>query len=249
MLIIGRIVRSGRWWAAEVPLIGVYTQGKSRKDAEAMLADAVGEVIASPATITPIEGDEVTIGVDDSLTLAAYILKYQRETAGLSLAEVARLLGAKSRNAYASYEQGRTHPTIGKFEELLGVVAPDVALVVGRRPTRNARRRAVAHLAGPVEAHLVVGRIALAVGGAGAAAGRQALTVGAQLADLAVAGRLAAHGADGLRAGRGERHHEGAQREADGELQGHGHLDRWPPCRSPQRVLREGPSASSCRAG
>jgi transcriptional regulator with XRE-family HTH domain len=52
---------------------------------------------------------------------------------GLSLADVAKLLGASSRNAYASYEQGRTEPTLGKFRELLLAVAPDMTLTVGPR--------------------------------------------------------------------------------------------------------------------
>lgn len=43
------------------------------------------------------------------------------------IADVAKTLGSSSRNAYASYEQDRTEPTLGKFRELLLAVAPDMA--------------------------------------------------------------------------------------------------------------------------
>jgi len=63
----------------------------------------------------------------------------------LSLADVAKMLGSSSRNAYASYEQGRTEPTLGKFRELLMAVAPDMALTVGPRlAPRPVRPRGVA---------------------------------------------------------------------------------------------------------
>jgi transcriptional regulator with XRE-family HTH domain len=60
----------------------------------------------------------------------------------LSLADVARLLGTSSRNAYASYEQGRTEPTLGKFRELLMAVAPEMTLTVGPRSGPRAAKPA-----------------------------------------------------------------------------------------------------------
>ncbi|MHB1847073.1 MAG: helix-turn-helix domain-containing protein, partial [Deltaproteobacteria bacterium] len=45
-----------------------------------------------------------------------------REAHGLSLAEVSRRLGQRSRNAYARYEQGLSVPTIDKLEKLLSAV-------------------------------------------------------------------------------------------------------------------------------
>ena len=120
-MLIGRIAKEqGSLWSAEVDAIGAFTQGTSRKDAISMLGESDG-VIA------------VLVDATQPSRLAAQVLKYQREVHGLSLADVARLLGTSSRNAYASYEQGRTEPTLGKFRELLMAVAPDMALVVGPR--------------------------------------------------------------------------------------------------------------------
>ena len=57
------------------------------------------------------------------------LLRRQREKSGLSLADVANRLGAKSRNAYARYERGTSVPTIEKLDELLQAVSPDQDIV------------------------------------------------------------------------------------------------------------------------
>jgi DNA-binding XRE family transcriptional regulator len=95
---------------------------------------------------------QVLVDANEPALLAAQVLKYQREVHGLSLADVAKLLGASSRNAYASYEQGRTEPTLSKYRELLHAVAPEMALIVGprlgtirnRKSTRARRRKSAA---------------------------------------------------------------------------------------------------------
>src|SRR5262249_43413357 len=117
MMLTGRIWKeTKRWWAAEAPIAGVYTQGRSRKDAAAMLADAFESLISRPGfrvTVTDeANSDHVLIEANEPSALAAYVLKYQREVHGLSLAQVAKTLGASSRNAYARYEQGTSVPTL-----------------------------------------------------------------------------------------------------------------------------------------
>ncbi len=147
MMLIGRLSKeSGTWWAAEAPVAGVYTQGRSRKDAAAMLADAFESLINRPGfkvTVTDEgDGEQVLIEANEPAALAAYVLKYQREVHGLSLAQAARALGASSRNAYARYEQGDSVPTLDKFAELLRAVAPEVTLIIGtRKPVAAAPRR------------------------------------------------------------------------------------------------------------
>ena len=64
----------------------------------------------------------------------------------LSEAEVADRLGAKSRNAYARYEQGASVPTIEKLDQLLRAVSPGpdcvLALSRAKRPgSREAYRQ------------------------------------------------------------------------------------------------------------
>ena len=70
-------------------------------------------------------GANFEIAAADTRPLISLLLRRQRQKSGLSLAAVAERLGAKSRNAYARYEQGTTAPTVEKLAELLQAIAPD----------------------------------------------------------------------------------------------------------------------------
>jgi transcriptional regulator with XRE-family HTH domain len=62
--------------------------------------------------------------------MISLLLRRQRQKSGLSLKQAAERLGAKSRNAYARYEQGVAVPTVAKLDELLKAIAPDRDIVV-----------------------------------------------------------------------------------------------------------------------
>lgn len=150
MLIAGRIWKDGTWWLAESEIADVITQGKTRADAAAMLADAVESLANRPSfkvTVrdAPASGaGAVTIEANEPAALVALVLRRQREAHGLSLGQAAAALGQSSRNAYARYEQGAATPTLEKFEELLRAVAPNAAVVVGtvRRHCARSERTA-----------------------------------------------------------------------------------------------------------
>ncbi|HEY5565839.1 MAG TPA: helix-turn-helix transcriptional regulator [Gammaproteobacteria bacterium] len=80
--------------------------------------------------IHPTSRDEFEIGSDDSRTMISLLLRRQRHKSGLSLTQVAQRLGARSRNAYARYEQGRSVPTVEKLDQLLKAIAPEREIVV-----------------------------------------------------------------------------------------------------------------------
>ena len=77
-------------------------------------------------------GDGFEVSSRDTRGLVSLLLRRQRERSGLSLAETAERLGAKSRNAYARYERGTSTPTLDKLSELLRAVAPDCDFVLQR---------------------------------------------------------------------------------------------------------------------
>jgi DNA-binding XRE family transcriptional regulator len=154
-MLIGRIEKQGRWWVAECEIVGAFTQGRSRTEAMKNLAEVVELRVnrdAFKATVTELEKQgrsafAVIVEPSEPVWLAAAVLKYQRARNGMSLADVAKSLGAASRNAYASYEQGAREPTLGKFRELLEAVAPEMTLILGprvglrgRAPTKRSRR-------------------------------------------------------------------------------------------------------------
>ncbi|MFN2376212.1 MAG: type II toxin-antitoxin system HicB family antitoxin [Candidatus Binatia bacterium] len=138
MRLAGRMSRVGRWWAVEVPMLGVATQGSTRKEALAMIADAVQELVNRKGVRIRVhsgDGDGFEISANDPAALTALMLRRLRARAGLTLAEVAVRLDARSLNAWARYEQGRAVPTIVKLSELFAAVAPgrDFVITESRR--------------------------------------------------------------------------------------------------------------------
>jgi hypothetical protein len=128
----GRIRRDGRFWLVEVPALDAVTQGRTKREALAMVEDLV-ETMAGVrgfrATVYPTGGETFEIGGNRLGVLLALLLRRQRERQGLTLAEAAERLGQRSRNAYARYEQGRAMPTVEMVERLLKAIAPDQKIV------------------------------------------------------------------------------------------------------------------------
>lgn len=127
MKIEGRLIRSGKWWAVEVPLLLVHTQGRTKKDAFAMAADAVEAIIdAKDFKVTVTEGPENTfsIGSNNDSLLMAFALKQQRTDRHLSVRDVAKRLGSNSPAAYSRYEQGKVKPSLDKFSQILKAIDP-----------------------------------------------------------------------------------------------------------------------------
>ena len=126
MRFAGKLFKSGRYWAIEVPILSVVTQGHTRKEAFEMIADAIEVLVNKPGfeiRVFPGKGEYFEVGASDEGALTAFLLRRKRLKSGLTLAEVARRLGSTSLNTYARYEQGRSVPTVPKLSELLSALA------------------------------------------------------------------------------------------------------------------------------
>jgi DNA-binding XRE family transcriptional regulator len=118
---------------AEVPVFDALTQGRSRKEALAMVADWFVTMVDRKrfaVEVEPVSRETFEVSAGDARSMVSLMLQRQRQRSGLSLAQVAKRLGVKSRNAYARYEQGVSVPTIEKLDELLRAVAPGRDLVL-----------------------------------------------------------------------------------------------------------------------
>mgnify|MGYP001615070274 CR=1 FL=1 len=141
MRIEGRIIPpkgKEKLWGVEIDSIGVFTQGKSLRNAYLMAKDAV-ELLAEDAgipfeaTIEPgSEKHTFTLGCDDARSFLQFTLRRIRESNDLSLMEVSEKLDSNSPNAYSRYEHG-TMPRLDTLEEMLGVIDPDLDLVFKKR--------------------------------------------------------------------------------------------------------------------
>jgi DNA-binding XRE family transcriptional regulator len=129
MKIEGKLIRSGKWWAVEIPLLLIYTQGKTKKDAYLMAADAVEAIVDEKSFKVKVsEGPDNTfsIGSSNDSFLMALALKQQRAEHHLSVRDIAKRLGSNSPSAYSRYEQGKIKPSLDKFTQLLKAIDPSL---------------------------------------------------------------------------------------------------------------------------
>ena len=136
MKLEGRIWKDAKtkYWVVYVPLLGISTQGSSRKQALAMIQDAIQieaekeglRIEAQPSR----EPGIFTVSANDPDALIAFLLKRQRTCHGLSVRDVARRLASRSPTAYAQYEQGKRAPSLGKLRELLHAIDPKLEAVL-----------------------------------------------------------------------------------------------------------------------
>jgi len=133
MRFAGRVFRVGKSWAIEIPLLDIATQGRTKKEAYEMIADAVESLVNKKGfdvRVFGAKGAVFEIGASDQGALTALLLRRMRHKAGLSLEEVAARLGSRSPNSYARYEQGRSVPSVEKFAKLFSAVAPNKEFVI-----------------------------------------------------------------------------------------------------------------------
>ena len=102
-----------------------------------MIADAIESLVRRDGfaiKVFPGSGEEFEIGATDEAALTSLLLRRARARSGLSLAEVAARLGAKSINGYARYEQGRSIPSVRKLSQLYAAVGrtADFVLIESR---------------------------------------------------------------------------------------------------------------------
>jgi len=129
----GQVIKAGKYWAIEVPILDIVTQGRSKKEAYEMIADSIESLANKKGfeiVVYPGKGSYFEIGSSDITSMIALLLRRQRIKHGLTLIEVSKRLGAKSHNSYARYEQGRSVPTIDKFSLLLSALSDDNDFVI-----------------------------------------------------------------------------------------------------------------------
>jgi len=129
----GYIRKVGKFWAVEIPLLLIHSQGRTKKDALEMAEDAVETVVSKTgfrAHANLVDGARFVIGANNEQALFATILKQQRGSKDLSIRDVAARLGSKSPTSYSRYESGQLSLSIDKFTEILGAIDADVEPII-----------------------------------------------------------------------------------------------------------------------
>lgn len=133
MRFAGTLVRDGRWWLAEIPILDALTQGRTRREALEMVKDWLETAVNRAdfrATVHAKGNKEFEVAGSDATSMVALLLRRRRAASGASLRDMARRLGATSRNAYARYERGESAPTLEKLDALLKATSPGGDFVI-----------------------------------------------------------------------------------------------------------------------
>ncbi len=102
----GKEYRDGKSWLAEIPILDLMTQGRTKKEAYRMVADMLETMVNKEGFSVEIysgEKDSFEVGSSEPKHMISLLLQRKREISGLSLAQVAGRLGTTSRNTYARY--------------------------------------------------------------------------------------------------------------------------------------------------
>ena len=130
----GKIYKDGKYWLAEIPILDLMTQGRTKREAYEMVADMMDTMVnQKDFEITVFKGkkDTFEVGSSDVKYFVCLLLQRKRELSGLSLSQVASRLGMPSRNTFARYEQGKSVPSVEKLNDLLRAVCPETDIVIG----------------------------------------------------------------------------------------------------------------------
>ena len=129
----GSIYKDGKFWLAEIPILDLMTQGRTKKETYEMVSDMLESLVNKDDFKVKVykgKKDSFEVGSSEPKHMVSLLLQRKRELSGLSLAQVASKLGMKSRNTYARYEQGRSVPSVEKLNELLNAVCPQRDIVI-----------------------------------------------------------------------------------------------------------------------
>jgi len=129
----GTVVRDGRFWLAEIPLLDAMTQGRTRTEALEMIVDWLETMVnrnGFRGEVHQVGKNQFEVAGSDVAAMTALLLRRRRELSGASLRDVAARLGSSSRNAYARYERGDAVPTVDKLDALLKATSPGHDFVI-----------------------------------------------------------------------------------------------------------------------
>jgi len=136
MKLRGRVWKDGNYWVIEAPALNLSTQGKSKKDALFMIADAIRELLEKPDYVVRVEPegkDEFALSVDEPAPLLGLMLNRLRMASGYSVQEFADKLGMKSRNGVYQFESGEHEPSFSTLRDVLAACGYEYEMRITKR--------------------------------------------------------------------------------------------------------------------
>ena len=119
--------KRSRYWVAYIEGLDLSTQGTSRRNALAMVKDAIESMAQCKGfrvTVSPGARGTFSVGANHSKLWIGFLFQQLRVKAGLTIEQVAHRMGSSSKTAYARYEQGKVMPSLKKFADILAILTP-----------------------------------------------------------------------------------------------------------------------------
>jgi predicted RNase H-like HicB family nuclease len=91
MRFAGKLVRDGRWWLAEIPMLDALTQGRTRREALEMVKDWLETAVNRGdfhATVHEKGRAKFEVSGSDATSMVALLLRRRRAASGVSLKEM-----------------------------------------------------------------------------------------------------------------------------------------------------------------
>lgn len=136
MMLKGRVWKDGRFWLIACPSLDAMTQGHTKREAFAMIVDWIKTALDQPdfqVEVLPDEGEAFFLRFADAKPILGLMIERARASSGMTLDEVAKKLGLKSRSNVKHYETGKHAASIAKAQEILDAMGFDLEISVRRR--------------------------------------------------------------------------------------------------------------------
>ena len=129
----GKLYKDEKFWLAEIPILDLMTQGRTKKEAYEMVADMLETMINKEGFKVRVykgKNNSFEIGFSESKYMISLLLQRKREISGLSVSQLTESLGMSSHNSYSRYEQGKSVPSLEKLNAFFHAVAPGSDIVI-----------------------------------------------------------------------------------------------------------------------
>ena len=141
MEILALIKKEKKMWEIEVPIMSLYTCGRTKTEAIEMLKDLLESALKDhfskkynnkKVAIKIVVREIGMLGIEakDMRPLLSYALYRQREESHMTIKQVAKRLGSKYPNAYAKYERGNINITLNQYNKLIHAISPNRELIL-----------------------------------------------------------------------------------------------------------------------
>ncbi|MBI1860358.1 MAG: hypothetical protein HYR96_05515 [Deltaproteobacteria bacterium] len=113
-------------WGVGVPILGVFSQGRTRADALKAIVSAVREAAGDrklKVSSQLLDGTTFALFATDSQRIMSFMLAQQRSSVGLTVRAASKKLGSNSPNTFGRYESGWAQASLEKLVQLVGSVS------------------------------------------------------------------------------------------------------------------------------